>query len=264
MAEGVLGGLIGGDEAEHDKASERPPMSGARADPLALSLAVAQAAADPDVARHTAAFMATQARIGQAHARVAEREDAQSAEELRVRLHHLHDETRESRLRRAGLRMRLGTQLLFALFATLVVVGIATMLRDAVTSRSVVVEAFKAPAALAPQGLTGDVVAAAVLDKLIVLHDHTRAISRDRETRGAWASDIKIDVPETGVSLGEINRLLHERFGHDLHIGGDLVQTASVSRQRPSPDRRAISTSWRRRRLNTSTAHRSQSAMRAI
>jgi tetratricopeptide (TPR) repeat protein len=32
-------------------------------------------------------------------------------------------------------------------------------------------------------------------------------------------------VPETGVSIGEINRLLHARFGHDLHIDGDLVQT---------------------------------------
>ena len=32
-------------------------------------------------------------------------------------------------------------------------------------------------------------------------------------------------MPETGVSIGEINRLLHERFGHDLHIEGDLVQT---------------------------------------
>lgn len=227
MAEGVLGGLIGSDEAEHEKAGARLAMPGDRADPLARSIAVAQVATDPDVSRHTAAFMATQARIGQAHARIAEREDAQSAEELRVRLHHLHDETRESRLRRAGLWMRLGTQLFFALIATLIIVGIATMLRDAVTSRSVVVEAFKAPAALAPQGLTGDVVAAAVLDKLIVLHDHTRAVSRDRETRGAWASDIKIDVPETGVSLGEISRLLYQRFGNDLHVGGDLVQTAS-------------------------------------
>ena len=32
-------------------------------------------------------------------------------------------------------------------------------------------------------------------------------------------------MPETGVSIGEINRLLHQRFGHDLHIDGDLVQT---------------------------------------
>ena len=32
-------------------------------------------------------------------------------------------------------------------------------------------------------------------------------------------------MPETGVSLGEIHRLLQERFGHDLRIGGDLVQT---------------------------------------
>ena len=37
---------------------------------------------------------------------------------------------------------------------------------------------------------------------------------------------MKIEVPETGLSIGDINRLLHERFGHDLHIDGDLVQTS--------------------------------------
>jgi tetratricopeptide (TPR) repeat protein len=32
-------------------------------------------------------------------------------------------------------------------------------------------------------------------------------------------------VPETGVSIGEISRLLKERFGNDVHIDGDLVET---------------------------------------
>jgi tetratricopeptide (TPR) repeat protein len=31
-------------------------------------------------------------------------------------------------------------------------------------------------------------------------------------------------VPETGISIGEISRLLRERFGHDIHIDGDLVE----------------------------------------
>lgn len=32
-------------------------------------------------------------------------------------------------------------------------------------------------------------------------------------------------MPETGVSVGEISRLLKERFGYDVHIDGDLVET---------------------------------------
>jgi hypothetical protein len=89
----------------------------------------------------------------------------------------------------------------------------------------VVVDAFKAPSALASRGLTGDVVAEDVLDALQKMQDATRATDKGLNTRGAWASDVRIEVPETGVSIGEINRLLHERFGHDLHIGGEVVET---------------------------------------
>jgi hypothetical protein len=33
-------------------------------------------------------------------------------------------------------------------------------------------------------------------------------------------------VPEAGISFGELSRLLRAHFGHDLHIEGDVVQTA--------------------------------------
>jgi tetratricopeptide (TPR) repeat protein len=71
------------------------------------------------------------------------------------------------------------------------------------------------------------VVASGVLDGLQKLQDATRSTDKSLNTTSAWSSDVKIEVPETGVSIGEINRLLHQRFGHDLHIDGDLVQTES-------------------------------------
>src|SRR5206468_3903661 len=37
-------------------------------------------------------------------------------------------------------------------------------------------------------------------------------------------SDIRLEVPETGVSIGEIRRYLHEWLGRETHISGDLVQ----------------------------------------
>ena len=71
-------------------------------------------------------------------------------------------------------------------------------------------------------------MAAGVLDGLQKLQDATRSTDKSLNTTSAWSSDVKIEVPETGVSIGEINRLLHQRFGHDLHIDGDLVQTEAV------------------------------------
>jgi tetratricopeptide (TPR) repeat protein len=73
--------------------------------------------------------------------------------------------------------------------------------------------------------LTGKVVASGVLDELNRLQSATRTTAVKRDLSTAWASEVKLAVPETGVSIGEISRLLKARFGHDLHINGDVVQT---------------------------------------
>ena len=114
-----------------------------------------------------------------------------------------------------------------ALIATVLGAGAALMLSDAVNSHSVIVDVFKAPAALASNGLTGDVVAGELLDELTRLQAATRSNAAKRRLDNDWSGDIKVDIPETGISIGEIGRLLHQRFGHDMHIGGDLVQTGT-------------------------------------
>lgn len=67
-------------------------------------------------------------------------------------------------------------------------------LRDALTSRGVVIESFDTPSSLAAGGITGKV---------------------------------QQEVSEVGISIGEIRRLLKARFGHDLHISGDVVEAPS-------------------------------------
>jgi tetratricopeptide (TPR) repeat protein len=219
MAEGgLLGGLLGGEEdgPERDAAGE----ARAGADAFAAVLAADHAKHDPGVARAAEAFLGQQTRL------LSEQREELS-EQRALRLSHLHSQSREGRLRRFGQRIRNGMQVFTALIFTAIGVGLAVMIYDAFTSRSVVVDAFKAPSALAARGLTGDVVAAGVLDGLQKLQDATRSTDKSLNTTSAWSSDVKIEVPETGVSIGEINRLLHQRFGHDLHIDGDLVQTES-------------------------------------
>ncbi len=98
------------------------------------------------------------------------------------------------------------------------------MVRDAVTSRSVVIDSFDAPPALAASGLSGKVVAAGLLDVLTKIQAATRTSAERRSLSNAWTNEISIDVPETGVSFGQIERTLKTRFGHDQHIDGDLVQ----------------------------------------
>ncbi len=123
------------------------------------------------------------------------------------------------------MRLRTGFQVFIALVATVIGVGAAVMIHDGVTSRRVVIEPFDAPPGLAARGFTGKVIASGLLDELSRLQDATRSSAAARNLSNAWTSEIKLDVPETGVSIGEISRLLRERFGHDTLINGDLTET---------------------------------------
>jgi hypothetical protein len=218
MAKGILGGILG-DEEEKPEVEAPEALAGAEA--FASAVAAKLAGNDPEVARKTVDFLNEQTQLLKVQKEHLEDEHA-------LRLAHLRHELGEENIRRFGLRLRVGVQLFVVLFATVIGIGVAIMIRDAVTSRSVIVDPFDAPASLAEKGLTGRVVAAGVLDRLIQLQVATRIAAQKREISSAWTNEIAIDVPETGLSLGQIERILKTRFGHDQHINGDLVKTDST------------------------------------
>ncbi len=216
MAEGVLGKLLGEEDESPESAGPNGLAPGAHA--YAVAMAIEQSKHNPSVEAATLAFLKEQALLLKA-------QTAQVNDERAVRLHHLHCQSHEGRLRRTGQRIRLGMQVFVALVATMFGLGLLVLLHDAFTSHAVVVEAFETPSSLAPRGVTGKVVAAGVLDALQKLADATRTTEKALDAYSAWSSEIKIEVPETGISVGEVDRLLQQRFGHDLRVGGDLVQT---------------------------------------
>ena len=211
---GPVEGFIGETEAEDPQ--DHQPIAGA--DALATSLAMDAARQDPGLARQAGDYLASQTRLVERQARFVDIQAQDLLDQRALQTSHL-------RLRRFTERLKAATQVVVVLVATLVGLGLMIMLGDAFTSRSVVVDVFKAPSALAARGVTGDVVAAGVLDQLQKLQDSTRSVRKGLNTTSAWSSDITVQAPGTGVSIGEIERLLHARFGHDVHIDGDLVQT---------------------------------------
>jgi len=217
MAEGLLGGILG-DEEEKPEVEAPEALAGAEA--FAAAIAAIASRQDPGVARKTEEFLGHQSELLQVQKRHLEDEHA-------LRVAHLRNRLREEKVRRFGLRLRVGFQLFIALFATVIGIGIgiAVMIHDAVTSRRVVIEPFDAPPGLAARGLSGKVIASGLLDELSRLQEATRGSVAARGLSGAWSNDIKVNVPETGVSIGEISRLLRGRFGHDVSIDGELVET---------------------------------------
>jgi tetratricopeptide (TPR) repeat protein len=215
MAEGMLGGVLGG---EDDKPEVEAPESLAGADGFAAAVAARLSASDPEVARDTSAFLKKQAQLLDTQRRYLEDEHA-------ARLHYLQGQAREVDIRRFGLRLRVAFQVFIALIATVIGVGIALMIHDAVESRSVVIDPFDAPPSLAADGLSGKVLAAGLLDVLTRIQAATRSNAEHRNLSNAWTSDIAIEVPETGISIGQLERILKARFGHDQHIDGNLVNS---------------------------------------
>ena len=215
MAEGILGGILGEDG---EKPEVEVPQSGPSVDAFAAAVAALASKQDPGVARKTEEFLTEQTQF-------LKLQKEHLTEEHAARLHYLQGQAREVDLRRLGLRLRVGFQLLVVLLATTIGIALVVMFRDAVTSRQVVVAPFRIPSTLAAHGIDGAIVASGLLDELGRLQDVTRSTSAGRGITGAWTGNIKLDVPETGISLGEISRLLRERFGHDVRIDGDLVES---------------------------------------
>ena len=215
MAEGLFGGLLGGEE---EKAEAEAAEARISAEAFAAALAEEQAKHDPEVARAAAQFLRDQSDL-------LKTQSAEIEEQRPLRLSHLRHQSQEGKLRRFGQRIRNGMQVFTALLFTVIGVGLCVMVYDAFAARSVVVNAFDTPPALAAQGLSGRVVAGGLLDELTRLQADTRSSAAKRNLSNAWTGDIKVEVPETGLSLGDLDRMLKARFGHDLHIQGDLVQT---------------------------------------
>jgi tetratricopeptide (TPR) repeat protein len=214
MAEGMLGGILGGEE---EKPGVEAPEALAGVEAFASAIAAKLAGNDPEVARDTSTFLKKQAQLLDIQAEHLK-------DEHEARLHFLRGQAREVDIRRFGLRLRVGFQLFLVLVAIVIGIGGAVLIHDAVTSRSVVIEPFETPRVLADRGLTGIVIASGVLDQLIRLQAATRSSIQRRNLSNAWSHEVKLTVPEAGLSIGEISQLLKSRFGDDIHISGDVVQ----------------------------------------
>ncbi len=216
MADELLGGILGAEDEDKPEVEGPDPLIGTEA--FAAAVAARISGHDPGVARETEQFLKHQSRLLKIQAEHLEDEHA-------LRVTHLRNQLDEEGIRGFSLRLRVAFQVFIALVATVLGLGVLVLLRDAFTSRRVVIEPFHAPPGLAVRGIDGTVVASGLLDELSRLQDSTRSTSAAYGLSGAWADNIKVDVSESGISLGELARILRARFGHDVHIAGDLTQT---------------------------------------
>ncbi len=150
---------------------------------------------------------------------------------LDLQMEHLHEERelhhRHLSLKYFGDRLRIWLQLLGIAIGVLILSGLGALVWSAANDRGLVVESFSVPPDLAARGLTGQVVATRLLDKLAAMQDATDTARPANSYKNNWGGDLKVEIPDTGVSFAELGQFLRRTLGHETHITGEIVRTAT-------------------------------------
>ena len=125
----------------------------------------------------------------------------------------------------ASERMGFVLKLLTGLLGLAIAIALASLVWSASQERGLVIEPFSVPPDFAERGVTGQVVASQLLDRLSLLGDQTQSVRAPSTYANNWNGDIKVQIPQTGVSVGELRRVLVEWLGRQTRIGGEVYRT---------------------------------------
>ena len=153
--------------------------------------------------------------------------DSPAAELLATQCQLLREDIRHRRLQIRSERMLIGLRSLLAFATVLVVSGAVAMAWRASHSKGLVVESFHVPPSLAAQGLTGEVVASKIIDRLTDMRGKTQSTRAVDTLEGDWRNQYRVEIPQTGIAIGDIRRALRQWLGNDTHIGGDVFRVGS-------------------------------------
>jgi tetratricopeptide (TPR) repeat protein len=198
----------------------------------AASLALNASAADPAVAQELARYLHEQRELASRQRIVADKQSTLldhrleraglEKEHIEAQNHHLH-------LQRIHDKLRLVLDAGLACFGVALALLLGWAVWTAMRSESVVVDAFTVPPSFVARGLTGVVVAAQFLDRLQEIQ-RRGAVNPTASTaiEDAWTRELRVEVPETHISLADVQRFLRTWLGHDVRISGAVVENGEA------------------------------------
>jgi tetratricopeptide (TPR) repeat protein len=207
------GRSTGGQVIEDEFDEIRPSGQDAKTDAAALTTAFGAAGASEEARE----FLRKQSRLA----------DLQM-ENVRLQNENLQklDEFEVSHLkwRRFNDQMRGAMQIMLVVIGAAVVIAIAAALWSASEAEGLVVDSFSVPPQFAQAGMAGDVVAADMTHRIAEVRDTANAhsIAHSKDVRLDRDQEIKVDIPDTGISLGEVSRYLRSWLGKERHLSGSL------------------------------------------
>ena len=193
------------EQPEADSAVTPPAHADSAAATIGIAVALDEAPRRPELAGSLIEYLADQ------RALIADQR------------HHLKVQFRQLRLAIVSERFAIALRAMTALVGLAIAGGLSFMIWNATGASGLVIEPFSVPPDLIEHGLSGKVVASKLLDVLGTMQAQTDSQRNPKTYVNYWGDDIKVEIPETGVSVGELNRFLREELGHPTHITGEVV-----------------------------------------
>lgn len=122
-------------------------------------------------------------------------------------------------------RMSVGLKVLTAVAGIALFAAAAGLVWNASRYQGLVVQAFAVPPDLAARGLTGEAVAGELLDRLVSMQEQTDSVRAPGSYAIDWGDSTEVEIPQTGVSIGELQRWLRSWLGKETRISGVVYRT---------------------------------------
>ena len=138
--------------------------------------------------------------------------------------HHLQRQYRQLGLSILNERFSIAFKVLTVFVGIAVAAFLGHLVWSAAHSEGLVIEPFDVPPDLEARGLNGKIVASELLDRLAALQSGTDSQRNPKSYSTYWGNDIKVEIPETRMSLGDLKRFLTDELGRTTRITGEVVR----------------------------------------
>jgi tetratricopeptide (TPR) repeat protein len=193
------------------------PDTASIGDPAAVALALGHAGT---LDRRAAAYLAEQTKVARAQERVLllQAEDLKREDKLRhwsLRVRHISDV------------LKLSFEFGLAAVITAVAIAFAVAVWSAAHENGLVFESLSVPPDFVQRGLTGQVLANQMIDRIAAMRATTFDIASPALDTAGGANALRIQIPDTGISFTELYQIAARKLGHQIPIAGEVYSTGT-------------------------------------
>jgi tetratricopeptide (TPR) repeat protein len=121
-------------------------------------------------------------------------------------------------------RIKAVRDIALAFVVLLIAAGVIGFVWNARQASGLVIQPLSTPPDLTQRGIDSRAVSSQLLDRLNGLQAKTDSIRAANTYANNWEGDVSVEIPSTGVSIGELDRWLRGALGRETVISGEVTR----------------------------------------